>query len=165
MTPIRIISGGQTGVDQAALDAALVCGVECGGWCPAGRLAEGGVIPDRYPMKELPKGGYLQRTKQNINDADGTVIFYFGALEGGTEQTVFHCIKSRRPYKLIDGSEIPIDRAAELLDEFVSGQNIVALNVAGPRASKSPRAYKYAYTVLCRFLRRCQAEAHKPSRK
>jgi hypothetical protein len=159
MTAIRIISGGQTGVDQAALDAAMVCGVECGGWCPAGRLAEGGVIPDRYPLKEMPKRGFLSRTKQNIRDADGTVIFYFGALEGGTEQTVYHCIKWKKPYQLIDGAEISVERAVELVGKFVSEQKIGALNVAGPRASKSPGAYKYVYDVMRWYLRRCKVQA------
>ena len=74
---MKIVSGGQTGVDRAALDAALERGVEAGGWCPEGRVAEDGVIPEQYPVKELPKAGYLQRTKRNVIDSDGTAIFVF----------------------------------------------------------------------------------------
>jgi hypothetical protein len=111
---IKIISGCQTGVDRAALDAALERGVPCGGWCPAGRLDEDGIIPSHYPVKELKAGGFLKRTLQNLMDADGTLILYFGSLEGGTENTVLHCIKNRRPYCLIQASEVAPVRAAEL---------------------------------------------------
>ena len=77
---LKIISGGQTGVDRAALDAALKHGIECGGWCPAGRLDEFGRIPDRYPVKELEHGSFVERTMQNVKDSDGTVIIYFGSF-------------------------------------------------------------------------------------
>ena len=100
--PIKIVSGAQTGVDRAALDAALECAVALGGWCPAGRLAEDGVIPSRYPVEELPRAGYRQRTKRNVVDSDGTVIIYFGYPSGGTEQTLVFCIKEKQPYVLID---------------------------------------------------------------
>src|SRR5256885_2018978 len=80
---IRIVSGGQTGADRAALDAAMEACVECGGWCPAGRMAEDGVIPDRYPVIELPEGGgYEQRTLRNVLDSDATVILSFGPPPG-----------------------------------------------------------------------------------
>ncbi|MDH3584808.1 MAG: putative molybdenum carrier protein, partial [Phycisphaerae bacterium] len=75
---IKIVSGGQTGADRAALDAALACGQPCGGWCPQDRAAEDGPIDPRYPLKELPGGGYRQRTHRNVIDSDGTVVLSFG---------------------------------------------------------------------------------------
>ena len=68
----RIISGGQTGVDRGALDAALKASISCGGWGPKGRKAEDGPIPERYPLQELPGADYLHRTRRNVVDSDGT---------------------------------------------------------------------------------------------
>src|SRR5210317_1948565 len=81
---LRIVSGGQTGVDRGALDAALTLGRVCGGWCPEGRLADDGPIPARYPLQELPGGGYRARTRRNVRDSDATLIVTFGAPTGGT---------------------------------------------------------------------------------
>ncbi|MFT5469944.1 MAG: hypothetical protein ACI8UO_005067 [Verrucomicrobiales bacterium] len=148
----KIVSGGQTGVDRAALDAAIALGVSCGGWCPAGRVDEQGVIPEHYPLKELKKGGYKLRTVQNMIDSDATLIFYFGDLEGGTEETTFRCIKNRKPYKLIDGSELTIVRSAQLAADFVEKFGIKTLNVAGPRESKCPEAYDYSYAAVVGLL-------------
>jgi hypothetical protein len=145
---LKIVSGGQTGVDRAALDAAIEHGVPCGGWCPEGRLAEDGLIPDRYPLQELQGGSYRERTRQNVLDSDGTVIFYFGRPKGGTEATLLFCIKKDKPYQLIDAGEIPPDRAAELIRTFISELDIAVLNVAGPRASEEPRAYPYVFEVI-----------------
>src|SRR5437867_5771751 len=89
---VKIMSGGQTGVDRAALDVALKHGIDCGGWCPAGRLDEFGRIPDRYPVRELQAGGFTERTMQNVKDSDGTVVIYSGQIGGGTEQTVRLCV-------------------------------------------------------------------------
>lgn len=139
-------------MDRAALDAALALGFPCGGWCPAGRVAEDGIIPAHYPLKELRKGGYKTRTIQNLCQADGTLIFYFSELEGGTEETLFRCIKLGRPYKLIDGDEISVQRAIQLATVFVQNRQIQQLNVAGPRASKTPHAYDYAFTVITGLL-------------
>jgi hypothetical protein len=150
---LRIISGGQTGVDRGALDAALAAGVECGGWCPAGRLDEEGRIPERYPVREFKEGGYLERTIQNITNTDGTLVLYFSELAGGTEETVFQCIKLRKPYKLIDGSEISVARAAELSTEWIKKHGIWTLNVAGPRKSKASGAYEYALSVIRAVLK------------
>src|SRR5204863_7868570 len=78
---LKIISGGQTGVDRAALDVALTHGIECGGWCPAGRLDEFGKIPDHYPIQELQGGSFTERTLQNVKDSDGTIVVCPGKLE------------------------------------------------------------------------------------
>jgi Circularly permutated YpsA SLOG family/A-macroglobulin receptor binding domain len=149
---VKIISGGQTGVDRAALDAAMKHGFECGGWCPAGRLDEFGRIPDRYSVKELKHGSLTERTLQNVKDSDGTVIIYFERLYGGTEQTVRFCVEQKRPYRLIDGAMISAERAAELIAEFVREEKVTTLNVAGPRQSEWPDAYDYTFRASDIFL-------------
>lgn len=152
---MKIISGGQTGVDRAALDAALRRGIESGGWCPTGRLDELGRIPDRYPIKELENGGFTERTLQNVKDSDGTVIIYPGKLSGGTEQTLHFCVEQPRPHELIDASKISTVKAAQLIADFVRENKIDALNVAGPRASEWPKGYDYASRALDIFLTDC----------
>ncbi|WP_395742699.1 putative molybdenum carrier protein [Prosthecobacter sp.] len=150
----KIISGAQTGVDRAALDAALMFGVPCGGWVPAGRVDENGIIPAHYPVHELKEGGYKQRTIQNLCDADGTFILYFEELEGGTEETLFRCIKLHRPYQIVNAAEVSAERAAEIALQFVRRRNISSLNVAGPRGSKRPEGYAYGLEVVCSLLAR-----------
>jgi hypothetical protein len=157
MNSIRIVSGGQTGVDRAALDAALETETACGGWCPEGRLAEDGEIPLHYPVSELKGAGYQERTLQNVIDSDGSAIIYFGKPSGGTAQTLQFCLEINKPYVLIDAIELPPERAAERLLEFVSGHSIAALNVAGPRASEEASAYGYAYQTVIRFLKAYKA--------
>jgi hypothetical protein len=149
---VKIISGGQTGVDRAALDVALKHGIESGGWCPTGRLDEIGRIPDRYPVEELEDGGFIERTLQNIKDSDGTVIIYPGKLSGGTEQTLHFCVEQRRPHELIDASNVSTQKAAQLIADFVRENKIDILNVAGPRASEWPEGYDYAYRTFDSFL-------------
>jgi hypothetical protein len=149
---MKVVSGGQTGVDRGALDAALSCGIDTGGWCPANRLAEDGLIPGKYPVTELPDAGYIQRTRQNVIDSDGTVVIYFSYPAGGTEQTIHFCIEHGKPYLLIDADEITVNRAATRIREFYTLKGIEVLNVAGPRASGELRAYDYARESLLRFL-------------
>jgi hypothetical protein len=149
---VKIISGGQTGVDRAALDAVLRHGIESGGWCPTGRLDEFGRIPDCYPLKELENGGFTERTLQNVKDSDGTVIIYPGKLSGGTEQTLHLCVDQRRPHEVIDASNVSTEKAAQLIAEFVRENKIEILNVAGPRASEWPEGYGYAFRTLDNFL-------------
>ena len=149
---MKIISGGQTGVDRAALDVALKRGIESGGWCPTRRLDEFGRIPDRYPLKELKNGGFTERTLQNVNDSDGTVIIYAGDVRGGTEQTVKFCVEQQRPHVLIEASTVSVERAAHLIADFVHENNIRTMNVAGPRQSEWTEGYDYAYRALDNFL-------------
>jgi len=148
---IKIISGGQTDVDRAALDAALECGIDCGGWCPEGRQEEDGIILEKYPLKELPQGDYKARTKQNVIDSDGTIIIYFGTPVGGTELTLRYCIDTNTPYCLIDAEEISIARAVQKIQLFTYGKHTI--NIAGPRASSEPDAYEYAKAVVTGFLK------------
>jgi putative molybdenum carrier protein len=150
---IKIISGGQTGVDRAALDVALRDGIECGGWCPAGREDEFGKIPDHYPVQELQGGGFTERTLQNVKDSDGTVVIYSHELQGGTEQTVRFCVELQRPHHLIDASRVATEDAVKLLADFVRKHKISILNVAGPRQSEWPEGNAYAFRTLSAFLK------------
>jgi hypothetical protein len=141
MTLKKIVSGGQTGVDRAALDAALATGFPCGGWVTWDRMAEDGVIADRYPLMALPKGGYRQRTRLNVVDSDGTAILYSEALKGGA--------LLNRPYILMDVQETPDPVvAAERIVKFIEDNNITTLNVAGPRASGWAAGYSFALQVI-----------------
>ena len=148
---MKIISGGQTGVDRAALDVALKHGIEAGGWCPTGRLDEFGRIPDRYPVQELKSGGFTERTLQNVKDSNGTVIIYPGKLTGGTEQTAQFCVGQQRPHLLVDASRVSGEDAARLIGEFVHKNKVDVLNVAGPRQSEWADGFDYATFALEAF--------------
>jgi hypothetical protein len=149
---VKIISGGQTGVDRAALDTAIKNGIEAGGSCPTGRLDEFGTIPDRYPLKELEDGGFVERTAQNVKDSDGTVIIYPGKLSGGTEQTFRFCVNQQRPHILINASRTSVEEAASSIADFIRENKISTLNVAGPRQSEWPAGYDYAFGALDAFI-------------
>ncbi len=151
--PPRIVSGGQTGVDRGALDATLELGVDCGGWCPEGRLAEDGRIADRYPLVELAGAGYLERTERNVLDSDATLIVYGKDLEGGTAETLRLCRQHAKPCLLIRADRTSVASAAAELRRFLQGRAIRVLNVAGPRASKWPGAQEYAYNVIRELYR------------
>jgi hypothetical protein len=150
---VKIVSGGQTGVDRAALDIALKHGIDCGGWCPRGRLDEFGRIPDRYPVKELEQGSFADRTLQNVKDSDGTVIICFGQPCGGTQLTIECCDKLNCPRLVIDAAQISAGDAAQVIAHFVREHQIDILNVAGPRQSEWADGYEYASRVLELSLR------------
>jgi putative molybdenum carrier protein len=152
MNAFKLVCGGQTGVDRAALDVALKQGIACGGWVPSGRVDEFGRIPARYPVQELPAGGFRERTFRNVKDSDGTVVIYGGELIGGTKQTVQFCLDLQRPYQLIDGSELSAQDGGALIAGFVRENSIEILNVAGPRQSEWPQGYEYASHVLQAFI-------------
>jgi Circularly permutated YpsA SLOG family len=111
------------------------------------------MIPAHYPVQAVPSGGYRERTIQNVIDSDATLILYFGRLQGGTEQTLVQCVIRSKPYKLIDGAEIPPHRAAQLAVLFVDENNVSTLNVAGPRSSQARIGHQYAYEVARELLR------------
>jgi hypothetical protein len=151
----KIVSGGQTGVDRGALDAALACGFPCGGWCPAGRLAEDGAIPTRYPVVELAGADYAKRTRQNVLDSDGTLVIHLGEITGGTLKTVRLCERFERPFLAVDGLSTSVNEVAAKAAAFVEARGIRVLNVAGPRESDHAGARAFseeAITALLQFL-------------
>lgn len=134
----RLISGGQTGVDRAALDVALEFGIPAGGWCPAGRRSAHGPIPARYPLVETETPAYPQRTRQNIRDSDATLVITRGEPSGGTLLTVRLAERLKRPCLVIDlASQCPQAARIAIL-EWLQNIRPAILNVAGPRASESP---------------------------
>jgi hypothetical protein len=137
----HIISGGQTGVDRAALDFAIANHLSHGGWAPAGMKAEDGTIPQIYKLVELTEGGYRQRNKRNVLDSDGTLIINVGVLEGGTLQTQTFAQKLNKPYLLVQlDTGVTSDMVTQTMD-WIKQHNIDTLNVAGPRESKRPGVY------------------------
>jgi len=133
--PAKIVSGGQTGVDRGALDAAIALGVPHGGWCPRGRLAEDGRIPRRYKLTETDSPEYRVRTEQNVLDSDGTLILCRGAPSGGTELTLRLAEQHRKPVIVVDLDHAP---GAEEIHAWLRAHTVQVLNVAGPRESQSP---------------------------
>ena len=150
----RIVSGGQSGVDRGALDAALALGFACGGWCPAGRLAEDGPIPERYPVVELAGGDYRARTRRNVQDSDGTLIIAFGAPKGGTLETLRDCRRFGKPHLVVDAAALSASDAAGRALVFAQVNAIRVLNVAGPRESGWNGARDYAEAAVRGLLER-----------
>lgn len=165
MNNFKIVSGGQTGVDRGALDAALEMNIACGGWCPEGRKAEDGVIPEQYPLQELKDADYRERTRQNVLDSDASAIIFFGEIEGGTEQTLDDCVQNGKPYQLIDAAEIMPGQAAKLLADFVRARGATVLNFAGPRASKNARGHKYAQETVRLLIDALRRKGNAPAGK
>ncbi|HXY61195.1 MAG TPA: putative molybdenum carrier protein [Chthoniobacterales bacterium] len=151
---MKIVSGGQTGVDRAALDVALKHHIPCGGWCPEGRTDEDGKIPDRYPMKALKKGGPQERTSRNVQDSDGTIVIYFHELSGGTAYTAGCCIEQQQPYRLIDAAKYSPEDAVPLMAAFMRDHDVEILNVAGPRQSEWAGGYDYTFRAINVLLSR-----------
>ena len=145
---ITIISGGQTGADQAALDAAISLRIPHGGWICAGRKTEAGPLPDKYLLKEIESPRYRDRTEKNILAADGTLIFCFGPPTGGSALTEALAIRHDRPCLRLDLDVITETQAATALLSWLHEHKIRILNVAGPRASNEPRIHGAVYSIL-----------------
>jgi Circularly permutated YpsA SLOG family len=178
---LKIISGGQTGIDRGALDAARELGVEFGGWCPAGRVAEDGEIPESYRLQEMATQEYAMRTAANVRDSNGTLIICKGEPTGGTRATIEFCRRFGKPHLVIDCEQASLEEASKNALQFVRtlsfrteprnltevrqrrdqsrgsslsrGMTIV-LNVAGPRASQWPEGHGIAYKIVTTVLRR-----------
>lgn len=145
----KLVSGGQTGVDRAALDIALELGIQCGGWCPRGRLAEDGVIPARYPLQETESSIYEERTRLNVLDSDGTLILGMGELSGGTAYTVDVANENGKPFLIITLDESADPR--KVID-WIKHTGIDVLNVAGPREDRHLLIHEQATDFLRKVL-------------
>ncbi len=147
--PNRIVSGGQTGVDRAALDVALELSLDCGGWCPRDRRAEDGPLDDCYPLRETPLCRYDQRTDWNVRDSNGTLILFRTRVDGGTRLTWDRARRRGRPCRRVDLDQ---EFGTEPAMEWIRRHRIQVLNVAGPRESSSPGVYDRARAFLLRLL-------------
>ncbi len=163
----KIITGGQTGVDQAALQAAIDAGIEHGGWCPPGRVCENGVIPERFNLtetlnesaataREVPRS---QRTIWNVRDADGLLVFVEGAKlqsdiilqahDSGTELSIETAKRLGKPYIIVD-----LSKTAKMTEvsEWITTNNIKILNVAGPSEGNSPGIYELVHKWMKKII-------------
>jgi hypothetical protein len=154
---MKIISGGQTGVDRAALDAALDRDLPCGGWCPQGRRAEDGPIPARYPLQETPTPDYPDRTERNVQEGDATLILTRGRPDCGTALTRRLARRHARPCLVIDLAAAP--PFATVVVDWLEENNVRILNVAGPRESSQPGIYQQARAYLEQVLTEWQARS------
>lgn len=141
----KIVSGGQSGVDRAALDTAIDLGIDAGGWCPRGRRAEDGILDNRYPVQETPSRDYDQRTEWNVRDSDGTLILTTGKPEGGTARTIEAASHQGKPFFVVNLLGQGDIKAVLFWLEF---EEIGTLNVAGSRESKVPGIKQMAMAFL-----------------
>jgi hypothetical protein len=144
----KIISGGQTGADQAALDVAIKLGIPYGGWIPKGRITEKGVLDPKYKLNEMETTNYNKRTEQNVIDSDGTLIISHGRLTGGSDYTREMALLHHRPWLHIDLNKTGAFQAAGKIKSWITENEIEVLNVAGPRASKNPAIYQATVDII-----------------
>ena len=145
---LKIVSGGQTGADRGALDAAIALGIPHGGWIAKGRLTESGPLPDTYGLQEMATKNNARRTEQNVMDSDGTLILSHGELTGGSALTRECAEKHHRPCLPIDLDATAAFQAALWITSWIEQNRIEILNVAGPRASKDPRIYQATRQII-----------------
>lgn len=144
----KVVSGGQTGVDRAGLDAAVNAGIPIGGYCPRGRRAEDGIIPERYPLIEMESPESCYRTEKNVIESDGTLILNKGTLSEGTKLTLDYTAKYGKPSLIVQLDAEHIIEPANVI-RWIEGQFINVLNIAGPKESKLPEGiYTEAFTYL-----------------
>lgn len=158
----KIVSGGQTGADRAALDVAIEYDIPHGGWVPKGRKAEDGPIAKRYHLKEMGSTHYKARTEQNVLDSDGTLIVSMGPLRGGSADTKAYAEKHGRPYLHVDLNRQNPFSASVAIKLWIEERGIEILNVAGPRASESPGIYDATAKLLRVVLHLQKVVGHMP---
>ena len=145
---IKLVSGGQTGIDRAMLDFCLENHIRCGGWCPEGRKAEDGTIDLKYPVKELPGASFNIRTAANVRDSEATVILFKNRMVGGTLKSFEFVRKEKKPFLLLDMTVLDTALAATRLAEFLDIYRPETLNFSGPRKSDWPGGYETCYAIL-----------------
>lgn len=148
----KVISGGQTGAGQAALDVAIEQGIQHGGWIPKGRRVQGGKLSDRYKLKETKGIGYSQYIELNILESDGTLILTHGKLEGGSELTQQISRKHNRPCLHVDLNEINEPKAVQIISTWLEARKTKTLNVTGPRVGKDPEIFDATKRILMTVL-------------
>lgn len=148
--PSKIVSGGQTGADRAALDFAIEYGYDHGGWIPKGRLTESGPLDCHYQMCETQSSSYAYRTKKNVLDSDGTLIFFYDPLIGGSQLTYQSALNSQKPVCLWDLKDK--NKPHDSVRKWIDDHKISVLNIAGPRASSQPKIYHAVYQSLIKLL-------------
>ncbi|CAF1517121.1 unnamed protein product [Adineta steineri] len=158
----KIVSGGQTGVDRSALDAAIQVNYEYGGWCPRGRRAEDGIIDSiKYAnLQETSTDHYPQRTEFNVRDSDGTLIILLDSentMGRGTKLTVNIAKKRGKPLLIVCLNEEDNSINQAKVIEWLSTNKIEILNVAGPRESTTPGVYKQAEPFLKTLLEKIKS--------
>lgn len=157
MALTKVISGGQTGVDRAGLDAAMEAGIAVGGFCPKGRKSEDGCIPGIYPLEEMTSPEYDLRTEKNVVESDGTLILNRGPLSEGTKLTFQLTTRHSKPCLVVQLDAHPRMAPAQVAN-WIQLQGIEVLNVAGPRESKFPGGiYKEAHDYLVEVFRQSEA--------
>jgi hypothetical protein len=174
-----IVSGGQTGADQGALEAAIYCELPHGGWCPKGRKSEGGRIPDKYQLKEHPSADYLARTEANVVDSDATLVFTHKAPTGGSLRTIEFAAKHRKPWLNIPLGITSPELAADNIVTWLKGEyavndyegvrvsppNPCILNVAGSRESKNPGIQDAVEAIMVDVISKANGKLFYPMAK
>ena len=162
----KIVSGGQTGADRGGLEAAMCCGLPHGGWCPKGRRAEDGRIPEKYQLQETDSAKPAARTKANVVDSDATLVFTFGPAESGSLFTIQCCTRSRKPWHHVNLANLSRDRAVREILDWLHGAPLLndyrgykaiapdpcVLNVAGSRESRCPGIGKAVMRIVVDVL-------------
>lgn len=162
---LKVISGGQTGVDRAALDVALTLGLECGGWCPPGRVAEDGAIPEKYPLWELRQPAPHLRVERNVEGSSATLVITRGLPTGGARYAVEFAQSMRRPTMTVDVSRLESDEeaSAQVAGWLVTTRPRI-LNVSGPKESGAPGISEQASRILARALMMAGFATQRPAR-
>ena len=144
----KIISGGQVGADQAALDVAIKLGIPHGGWIQKGRKTQSGTLPEKYQLKEMPTASYKKRIEQNVIDSDGTLIISHGKPTGASDYSRKMALRHNHQFLHIDLAQMNTLKAAKLINSWIALRHIKTLHIAGSRASEDSKIYKATMDLL-----------------